>query len=348
MSVDDAVEQVAADPAKVTVDGSQSTLDESPALRVVVVDVGVVVVQVSDGDQPVVNPHVGNKVDQPDSTPATKEFSLGSQVKSVDNQAEAEIRQGNEDTLTRAENSASRLKVADTQPARLLALLAVLTGRDVEQQVGLETSNLVENKLSGLDNRGVLEKLSSLVREEQLADGRPVLRLVLLVATLGSLGHKSHILLHVASETVVAVVGELPGEVRDEKSRVQNPANNVVQNPVAREGAVATLVGQNPDAGADKALDVAVDDPSNGAHSPVANDIAARELGDVGQGSPAKGASQGNVANNICHGVKDLALEAVCRDGIANGLDVGELVGAASCNLLFVSTRLNGPLSDHL
>ena len=50
VGVDDAVEQVAADPAEVAVDGGQGTFDIGPALGVVVVDLGVVVVEVRDGD----------------------------------------------------------------------------------------------------------------------------------------------------------------------------------------------------------------------------------------------------------------------------------------------------------
>ena len=48
--VNDAVEEVLANKAKVTVDGGESTLDEGPALGVKVVDVGVVVMEVGDRD----------------------------------------------------------------------------------------------------------------------------------------------------------------------------------------------------------------------------------------------------------------------------------------------------------
>ena len=48
--LDDVVEQVTADPAKVAVNGCQGTLDVGPALGVVVVDIRVVVVQVSDSN----------------------------------------------------------------------------------------------------------------------------------------------------------------------------------------------------------------------------------------------------------------------------------------------------------
>lgn len=50
MSSDDAVEEVTVDPAKVTVNRRQRTLDECPAVLVVVLDIGVVVVQVGNGN----------------------------------------------------------------------------------------------------------------------------------------------------------------------------------------------------------------------------------------------------------------------------------------------------------
>lgn len=48
--LNDAVEEVLADEAELTVDGGNGTLDESPALLGVVVDLRVVVVEVSDGN----------------------------------------------------------------------------------------------------------------------------------------------------------------------------------------------------------------------------------------------------------------------------------------------------------
>lgn len=50
MVVNDVVEEHTADPAKVTVDGRESTLDVGPGARLVVVHFRVVVVEVGDGD----------------------------------------------------------------------------------------------------------------------------------------------------------------------------------------------------------------------------------------------------------------------------------------------------------
>ena len=53
----------------------------------------------------------------------------------------------------------------------------------------------------------------------------------------------------------------LPGEVGDEKPRVEDEANCVVNPLVITEGMVATLVGNNPNASADAALDDPVEGP---------------------------------------------------------------------------------------
>lgn len=50
VEADDAVEEVLVDPAKVAVDGGKGTLDVGPVVGVVVVDVGVSVVQVGNGN----------------------------------------------------------------------------------------------------------------------------------------------------------------------------------------------------------------------------------------------------------------------------------------------------------
>lgn len=50
MLLNDSVEQVLANEAKLTVNGSESALDIGPALVGVVRDLGVVVVEVGDGD----------------------------------------------------------------------------------------------------------------------------------------------------------------------------------------------------------------------------------------------------------------------------------------------------------
>jgi translation elongation factor EF-G len=54
VGIDDAVEEVLANEAEIAVNGGQSALDEGPAIGLEVVDLGVRVVQVGDGNCQVV------------------------------------------------------------------------------------------------------------------------------------------------------------------------------------------------------------------------------------------------------------------------------------------------------
>lgn len=101
---------------------------------------------------------------------------------------------------------------------------------------------------------------------------------------------------------------------------MQEPAHNVVEHTVRREGAVAGLVAENPDARQHQALGIAVGNPSTGTQQRVLDG------GNVGQGSPAERKSHGVVTDDIGHGVGRRGLEAVSGDCITDGLDVGELL----------------------
>lgn len=148
--------------------------------------------------QPVVDPQVGHNVHEEDSRPA----DVGRRkVQHAGHQDQAKVGEGNEDGLAGTEDSASGLKVAQAVPGSVLTLLAVVTGREVEQKVHLPASNLVDNQLQHLGQGSVLDQLR--VEPER---GKAGLHL------MGGRGarHKDHILLHVASEAVVAVVRVLP------------------------------------------------------------------------------------------------------------------------------------------
>lgn len=89
------------------------------------------------------------------------------------------------------------------------------------------------------------------------------LLLLLLLVVYASGGDENHVLLHVAGELVVTVVRELPREVRDHESGVTEESDSVVQFLVLGEGAVTTLMAQDPETGADEALDEPVGAPSD-------------------------------------------------------------------------------------
>lgn len=307
MVIDNVVEKDAADPAEVTVNRSEGTLDEGPSLSFIVVNLGVVVVEVGDGHKPVVDPEVRHEVQQGNSLPPND--SAG-KVEGTENETQAQVGVGNVQGLVGAEYCRGGLEVAHAPPAHVLALHAVLAGSGVGQKVRLPASQLVEEELEHLDDWHVLEELGIQVQVGQTLAG----------ALLDGLGDEGHVLLHVASEAVVTVVAVLPGEVRDEQRRVHEPAHEVVEALVYREGAVATLVGQDPDTSEDQALNIAVGDPGGGAPHLVLN------LGDVGQGSPAEAKGRGVVAEDIAHGPCRGRLEAVGRNPALDGVDVREFL----------------------
>lgn len=230
-----------------------------------------------------VNPHVRDDVKKRNSLPADVE---GAPVQSAAGESQAQIRKSDEDGLTGAEDGRGRLKVAHAQPALVVTLKTLLSSGGVDQEVSLPSSQLVEDQLDDLDNGRVLDHLGVQVKVGQAAGG----------ALVDSLGDESHVLLHVAGVVVVTVVAVLPAEVGDEQGGMHDPAHHVVELAVHGESAMAALVSQNPDTGADEALDVTVDHPGGGTQ-PVVLDLR-----NVGQGKVAKSKSLSIVTNDIGHG----------------------------------------------
>lgn len=305
--IDNVVEKYTADPAEVTVNRGEGSLDKGPSLSFVVVNLGVVVVEVGDGHKPVVNPEVRHEVQQGNSLPPND--SAG-EIEGAENETQAQVGVGNVQGLVGAEDGRGGLEVAHAPPAHVLALHAVLAGSGVGQEVRLPASQLVEEELEHLDDWHILEELGVQVQVGQSLAG----------ALLDGLGDKSHVLLHVAGEAVVTVVAVLPGEVRHEQRRVHEPAHEVVEALVDREGAVAALVSQNPDTRENQALNIAVGDPGGSAPHLVLN------LGDVGQSSPAETKGQGVVAEDIAHGPRRGGLETVGRNPAFDGVDIREFL----------------------
>lgn len=93
---------------------------------------------------------------------------------------------------------------------------------------------------------------------------------------------------------------------------------------------MAALVAEDPDAGADEALQPAVEHPGDAAVEGFGDG------GDVGQGGVGQAGDHGEVTEDIVEGGDERGLEAVGGDGVPDGLNVGELLllrllkGAAS------------------
>lgn len=147
-----------------------------------------------------VNPHVRDNIEQSNGLPADVRRAP---VQSTASEGQAQVGESDEDGLTRAEDGRGRLEVAHAQPALVVALQTGLSSSGVDQEVGLPSSQLVEDELDELDNGGVLDHLGVQVKVGQAALG----------ALIDGLGDEGHVLLHVAGVVVVAVVAVLPAEV---------------------------------------------------------------------------------------------------------------------------------------
>lgn len=215
----------------------------------------------------------------------------------------ANVGQEDEKGLAGAENSAARREVASTQESANF-LLALAAGGSVQDQVCPPAEDLVADQSDDLVNGGILKHLK---------DGQSPLHVLGL-----RLGHKGHVLFHVARVHVMAVVRELPREERHTQSGVGEEARDVVELGVQREGTVAGLVAQDPEANTEETLNETIDDPSNGPDGGI------RDGWDIGNGSPAKRSNHENIAHQIAHGDGDGGLEAVGGDGSPDGVDIRE------------------------
>lgn len=331
MGSNDAVEQVAVDPAHVAVDGGQGTLDKGPALGVKVLDVLVVVVQVGDGDEPVVNPHVGNNVEQEGGPGAVV---LSELVDGGADEGQADVGEEDVQGLLGTEDARGGLEVAEAEPAAL-TLQTLGAGRDVEQEVALPGEQLVGEELDQVHNGRLVKHLGVDAQASEPAQGSNLALVVLLGGR-----DKGHVLLHVASVHVVASMAELPAEEGNHEQRVKNPADKAVQLAVEREGAMAALVGQDPDTSADETLSETVGSPGG------STGVEVLDLRDVGERGVTQAGSEGEVPGNVAERSHNGGLEAVGRNGLSDGVHIGvnRLDGLDCCVSLHFrafSTRMN-------
>lgn len=179
----------------------------------------------ADGDKfgrltkPVMNPEIRNKVEEENVGISNL---LGSKVEHSQHHDESNVRDQDELGLVLAEHSAGRLEMAHTQPAAdtsWLSLLACLAAGGVEEQVSLPSEQLMCDEADDLSERGVFEQFMEVHSSNDRQPG---------LLGLCS-GNESHVLFHVTSESVVAMVGIFPRKVRDQEEAVKDPANGVVE-----------------------------------------------------------------------------------------------------------------------
>ena len=225
VGLDDTVEEMTSDEAKLTVDGSSGTTSVGPGVGVVVGEGGVGVLQEGDHHKPVVDPEVGEDV--PDEQ-VVEAVGLADDSESSDSKTDTEIREQDEVLVALLVQGAGGVEVVDTAKDAILLALAltldlavvVVVAGDVRDEVhGPSTELLDDGVEQGVDG-GLFSQLGDLV--DRLADTGSVY--------LACLGNEDHVALHVAGGLVVLAVGDLPREVWDEKGGVAEPADGVIDH----------------------------------------------------------------------------------------------------------------------
>lgn len=318
VGLDDAVEEVAADEAELAVNSRGGTTDEVPLLSGVVGERGVGVLEVGDGNEPVVDPEVGEEVPDEHVGPAE---GVAEVDEGGDGDGDADVGNNDPGSLTLVIEGRAGVEVVDTgEPAVLLALatalallLVVVVAGDVGHEVVGPADELLTEKVDEGVDGGLLGQLGKLVSE--LADAGSLL--------LAGAGNEDHVALDVAGGLVVLAVGELPREVGDEKGGVEDPADGVVNQPGRRESLVTALVGKNPETGAEETLHEGVQAPENDTGSLGGNVLGSDIVVPEVEGDAEVDA----VADDIGQAAKSRTLVAVLGDGITDVLDgeVGDL-----------------------
>lgn len=287
------MEDVATNESKVTINGSSSATGKVPLGGIVMGEGRVRVLQVGNEDQPVVNPEIGDNVVEEDSRETP--FLDGKENQGGGNK-NSNIGNDNVHEILLVENRRGGKEMVDSP----LITVGVLLASHVSEQVHDPTKKLLKQNIVKSDNWGILDGFGNASNGEKL-----VLRL----------GNKHHITLQVTSGLVVLTVRDSPRMVRNQKSRVKDPADNIVDSLGVREGSVTTLVGQNPASSAKEALNKSVGNPGNDTEREPRNEV------EVGVSSVGKETNEEEITGNIAKGADVGALVALGRDGIQDLLD---------------------------
>lgn len=233
---------------------------------------------------------------------------------------EAKVREQNQVLVSLLVQRRARHKVVDASEEAILSRLAVLVealafglsgmvvvSSHIGKEVQWPATQLARNDVACSVERSLLEELVHLVQQP------PGPCSVLLARAW----HKDHVAGHVAGGLVVLGVRDLPREVRDEKSRVTNPADGVVQRLAWRERLVAALVREDPETGAEQTLQEGVHSPESESRWVGWHVFWRAELVEESESS----CEEDNVAHNVRQTADCRPLEAVLRYGISYLLD---------------------------
>jgi hypothetical protein len=268
--------------------------------------------------EPVVDPEPGNDVPNEDSLEAV---DLANESEDGESNGKAEVTEEDQLLVLALVKRAAGQEVADTtteavESADTLALgllgVVVVAG-DVEEQVHGPASNLLTDHVDRGVDGSLLHELVHLVNGSAGAGSED----------LTGLGDEDHVTLHVAGGLVVLAVADLPAEVRDEKSRVAEPTDEVVQSLAVGERLVTTLVGKNPQTGTHKTLDDGVESPKSPTSAVRGDVLGSNELVEEVESAD----KSDDVTGDVVEASGSRTLEAVLGDRIADIVDgvVGDL-----------------------
>lgn len=177
------------------------------------------VVQVGDGNQPVVDPEIGNSIQERNLPGAHEGREV---IQSASDNQQAQVSDRNLLGLLAGEQGAQRVEVAVSQSVRTrrssLVGETLVAGADVKQQIELPSEDLVSQKSDGMVERCLLNKL------DELAQKGGLLALDLRL----SWRNKDGVLVDMPMVTVVSSMGDLPRVERHHKKGVDCPSNKVV------------------------------------------------------------------------------------------------------------------------
>lgn len=285
MGANNVVEEMGVDEAEVTVNGGGGSTGKVPGLVVVMWEGSVGVLEEGDGNNPVVNPEVWDNVVE-DHVPAANHLTTSNEETNHGKNTHNGL--ANEWELLLLEN-VRILTPVEVGDLWVWESLVVFLASQVGEKVSWPSEKLVLDAVPEGDHWSILGEMSKFD-----SSGISLLTAVRLDPGLALVWDESGILLDVSGSLVVGRVGDLPGVEWDQEERVHDHSHDVVESDRLGESAVTALVGQNPDAGEDEALEDRVTCPCNATSELVWNVL------DVGGGIGEDGDVE-VVTDNVCH-----------------------------------------------
>lgn len=208
MCLNDTVQELSTDKTEFSIDRCGGSSSVRPALRGVVGERRIGVLQISDGHQPVVDPQIWQAVPHKHVEPA-KCLAKGEEDRSYD--GKPQVAQHNKLSILCLVQRAAGVEVVDaTQKTVLLApasslslVFVVVVASDVGDDIHWPSSKLLSDKIEKSCNWCFLSQLVELVSEAADPAGK----------LISCLWHEYHVPFHVASGFMVLPVRDFPREI---------------------------------------------------------------------------------------------------------------------------------------